>query len=179
MEDKSPFGKQTNPLIFEICLGVGIVIMLSILFWFVVSGVYKQHEIALEEEKAEKVIKAIETKLKEEEERARFQMKIEMERNAIRAAQSEGAWNAYRQAQAEAREAQANNNFIQFRKETGENETARGEVITPARNIIIGKQTALKSPEEKRAEECESWKSSNVLEPTPEKRRKIIELCEG
>jgi hypothetical protein len=28
-------------------------------------------------------------------------------------------------------------------------------------------------------EECRSWRNSNVLEPTPEKRQKIAELCPG
>lgn len=190
MEERSPFGKQTNPLIFEICVGVGIVMMLGILFWFFVSGVYKQYELAVEQEEAEKAMKVIEMKMKEEEARARYQMKVEMERNAIRAAQSEAAWNAYRQAQADNRAAQASNNYIQFQRENGETESARG-VIVQQRNMIIPRamEQAPRSEEEKReawrlkqeakrAEECTSWKNSNIIEPTPEKRRKIAELCQ-
>ena len=29
------------------------------------------------------------------------------------------------------------------------------------------------------AADCASWKSSNIIDPTPEKRRKIAELCQG
>lgn len=172
MEERGPFGKPSNPMIFEICLGLGIVIMISIIFWFFVSGVYKEHELAIEQEKAEKALKVMEFKLKEEEERARYQMKIEAERNAIRASQSEKAWNAYRDAQIEAR-----NNSINTPSNYVEAENGLVEFVNPQRKVLT-QADIIRKEAERKAEECTSWKNSNIIEPTLEKRRKIAELCQ-